>query len=304
MKFGKLESIDGVDFSLAPEDPRNASTLANAADTAEAFQVLVGCPVWGNKGWIGKIYPKRAKAGEYLTYYAQSFNTIELNSTHYGMPKAETLLRWKEQAAGGFEFCPKFPQEISHYQKLTGKPERVQLFCERVSLLEEKLGHSFVQLPPTFGPDSFDRLERFVESFPAFVPLAIEFRHPDWFVDRCLMDDAFDLLQGHGVATVITDVAGRRDVSHASLTSEVVLLRFVGNQLDPTDYTRLDDWLERFGRWKDMGVKKVFVFVHEPDDTFAPDIGGHLIEKLNHSFGLSLAQPGIPHDVGGQMRLF
>ena len=109
-----------------------------------------------------KIYPQGAKPNEYLNYYSYSFNTIELNSTHYGMPKAETIIGWKEKAEDGFVFCPKFPQEISHYQKLTGKPERTQLFCERIMLFEEKLGCAFIQLAPTFGPSYFQNLENFV----------------------------------------------------------------------------------------------------------------------------------------------
>ncbi|RMG16902.1 MAG: DUF72 domain-containing protein [Bacteroidetes bacterium] len=302
MKFGKLQDISQVDFSLAAPDPRSREVLQSSA--GEAFRAYVGCPVWGNKDWIGKIYPTGAKPADFLSYYAHSFNTIELNSTHYGMPKAETLLKWKEQVTPGFEFCPKFPQEISHYQKLTGRPERTLLFCERIGLLEEKLGCAFLQLPPTFGPEQFQRLQRFVMDFPPHIPLAVEFRHPAWFENRHLIPQAFSLLSAHGVGTVISDVSGRRDVSHASLTNATAMIRFVGNQLHPTDFSRMDAWMDRLQHWVEQGLQKLYLFVHEPDDLYAPDIGKYAIEQLNQRFGLDLPLPAIPHQSGGQMTLF
>ena len=78
MKFGKLHDISQVDFSLAPEDPRTQQLLPTYRTHVD-LKIYVGCPVWGNKAWIGKIYPKGAKSNEYLGYYSQSFNTIELN---------------------------------------------------------------------------------------------------------------------------------------------------------------------------------------------------------------------------------
>lgn len=304
MKFGKLYDISQVDFSLAPEDPRTQQLLPTYQEANSSFKVYVGCPVWGNKAWIGKIYPKGAKTNEYLGYYSQSFNTIELNSTHYGMPKVETIIGWKEKAQNDFVFCPKFPQEISHYQKLTGNPERTQLFCERIGLFEEKLGCAFVQLPPTFGLSHFKNLENFVKDFPNFVPLAIEFRHEDWFENRMLVPAAFELLKEHRIGTVISDVSGRRDVSHSSLTNGTAMLRFVGNGLHPTDYSRFDSWVDRFESWKAQGLHTLYLLIHEPDDTYAPDMAMYAIEQLNRRFGLSITMPSVPDNAGGQLSLF
>jgi len=44
------------------------------------FQAYIGCPMWGNKAWIGKLYPPATKAGDFLQQYARSFNGIESDS--------------------------------------------------------------------------------------------------------------------------------------------------------------------------------------------------------------------------------
>ncbi len=75
----------------------------------------------------------------------------------------------------------------------------------------------------------------------------------------------FQLLEDHNISSVITDVAGRRDVCHMRLTNEKVLIRFVGNDLEPSDYTRINDWAERLKKWFDAGLHEAYIFTHEPD---------------------------------------
>lgn len=302
MKFGKLTDIRHVNFDLAPSDERTMAVLG--AGEKQPFQAYVGCPVWGNKDWIGKIYPKGAKAAEYLRHYSASFNTIELNSTHYRSPAPDTVLRWKNLAQSGFVFCPKVPQSISHYSKLRNCREQMLLFADAISRFEEKMGHAFIQLHPSFGPHLFPSLEAFLGEYAAIMPLAIEFRHPDWFQEGQLIPQLRTLLEQTGASALITDVAGRRDVAHTSLTTRVAMVRFVGNMLDPSDYTRVDAWMDRLAAWVDQGLERLYFFVHEPDDTFAPDLGGYVIEQLNQRFGLDLPLPGIPAGSGEQMRLF
>jgi uncharacterized protein YecE (DUF72 family) len=303
MKFGKLHDLSQVDFRLPPLNADNKVILGGSPSSA-GFQPFVGCPMWGNKGWVGKLYPKGVKAADYLSYYSQSFNTIELNSTHYRIPTHEISSRWYDMAAEGFEFCPKIPQTISHYRKLINCEEEIQRFADSVSLFGEKMGCAFVQLHPTFGPNLIRNLAWFLDTFPDSIPLAIEFRHEEWFQNHRLIPEAEDLLMSNHTAAVITDVAGRRDVLHTSLTNKIAMIRFVGNQLIDSDYTRADAWMERIAHWVDYGLEKLYFFVHEPDDTFAPEMGTYVIKKLNQRFGLDLTIPGIPQAPGTQMELF
>lgn len=305
MKFGKLNNPDLlslIDFRLPPYVDRSTELLQ--AETRGKFQAYIGCPMWGNKAWVGKLYPKGTKAADFLRHYARSFNGIELNSTHYRIPTEEIVERWRDMAPEGFHFSPKVPQSISHHYRLYNCEPQIEVFCDAIAGFEDKLGCSFVQLAPNFGFDQLNKLDWFLAGWPNHIPLAIEFRHESWFENNQLKGQVLDLLEATETSTVITDVAGRRDVLHTNLTTSTAMIRFVGNGLVQTDYFRADDWVERIASWVDQGLEKLYFFVHEPDDTYAPDMGEYVIRKLNERLDLGLAVPGIKPESGSQMSLF
>jgi uncharacterized protein YecE (DUF72 family) len=303
MKFGKAHSLEGIDFSLPPDDPLTARVLGGQPAPG-GFQAYLGCPMWGNKAWAGILFPPKTPARDYLSWYSRSFNTIELNTTHYRSPSPELVASWREQAAEGFRFCPKIPQVISHYRKLAGAHEETLRFAESIRHFSSKLGCSFVQMHDSFAPDLAGNLYEFLRGWPQDLPLAVEFRHEGWFSGQRLRPEAWELLREFGAGAVITDVAGRRDVLHASLSSPVAVIRFVGNGLHPSDYRRADDWVARLGDWKARGLEKVYFFVHQPDDTAAPEIGAYVAARMNEALGTSLPPPGIASGTQGQMSLF
>jgi len=279
MKFGKLTDLRGIAFDLPADHPATQRTLQDQP-RKKPFRVYMGATGWSNKEWVGTWYPPKAKAAEYLRHYAGQFQTIELNTTHYRIPKPELVLRWRDMAGPGFKFCPKIPQEISHRHKMTGTAARMELFAETLSLLGDSLGPSFMQLPPYFKPDSLHILENFLNELPAGFPLMIEFRHEDWFRGLAAAETGFELLREKGVGAVITDVAGRRDVLHMHLTTPVLMLRYVGNSLHPTDFSRADDWARRIEKWKGQGLKEVYLFVHEPEMEQVPEMSIHFAKVL------------------------
>ena len=89
-----------------------------------------------------------------------------------------------------------------------------------------------------------------------------------------------DLLAEHNAGTVITDVAGRRDVLHLGLSSHCAMIRFVGNSLHPTDYLRIDRWLDLLVQWMSEGLREIYFFSHQPDNILSPEICIYLIEQL------------------------
>ncbi len=303
MDFGKLPSIDKVDFTLPPDHPDTGAVLASVPKLAATPQVYVGCPVWATKEWVGKWYPSSAKEKDFLHHYAHQFNTIELNTTHYRIPDLPTIERWYDAAAAGFTFCPKWPQQISHDSLLTNVGSATKAFGESILALREKLGVSFLQLPPGFSPHHHTILRQFIETIIPQVPLAVEFRHPDWFSDKEEAQKTFAMLQENGVGTVISDVAGRRDVLHMHLTTATAMIRFVGNGLHPTDYERIDRWVARLKDWIEKGLQTLYFFVHEPDpNTLAPELSVYFIRKLNEACGLTVAEPRpLPQVVQGSL---
>jgi uncharacterized protein YecE (DUF72 family) len=303
MDFGKLPSIDKVDFTLPADHPETSLVLEQSVRLSATPQVYVGCPVWATREWVGKWYPSTAKEKDYLHHYARQFNTIELNTTHYRIPDLPTIERWYEAASPGFTFCPKWPQQISHDSILTHVESATKAFGEAILGLREKLGVSFLQLPPGFSPRQDTILEQFVTTLTPKVPLAIEFRHQDWFTNSPETQKVFAMLREQGVGTVISDVAGRRDVVHMRLTTSMAMIRFVGNGLHPTDYQRIDQWVTRLQQWFEQGLQTLYFFIHEPDpNTLSPELAVYLVRQLNEICGLQIKEPKpLPQVVQGSL---
>ena len=305
MKFGKLADISKVNFQL-PQDPSGTKTLLQSlAHNDEIPTTYIGCTGWSMKEWIGKVYPKGSQAKDFLKYYTAQFNTIELNTTHYRIPSDDTIAVWKRESSPDFRFCPKVPQIISHSKDLGYASGNVLAFCNSIQQLKEKLGCCFLQLPPYFGNNKIGLLEHFIKNFPKHIPLAIELRHESWFNDVKSFEEVFSLFEIYNISTVITDVAGRRDVLHQRLTTNTVLIRFVGNNLHATDYERVDSWVARIKTWFEDGLTKVYFFTHEPDNLLAPELAFYLYEQIKTTCKVETRGPDLNLYKGGdQISLF
>lgn len=292
MKFGKLDNVDQVDFTL-PVDPEGTTRFLAQLSPIENPNIYFGCTGWSMKEWIGSVYPTGTKTKEYLHYYSRQFNTIEFNTTHYRIPDPDTVTRWKEESDKDFRFCPKIPQNISHRNDLSIGSGLITQFCDNISGLDEKLGCCFMQLPPYFGYDRIKILERFLESFPEIIPLAIEVRHQSWFEKVEHIEALAQLLEKYNRSTCITDVAGRRDVLHQRLTNTTAMIRFVGNGLHPTDYTRIDDWVIKIDEWLKAGINEIYFFAHEPDNVLSPKLCAYLSSQINEKTNYEVEVPNL-----------
>lgn len=303
MEFGKLKDISKVDFSMN-RVPQYTLDLLEKCSPSAAPKFYFGCTGWAMKEWIGKYYPPKTKSKEYLYHYSRQFSTIELNTTHYRIPTAETIKNWYQLSSSTFKFAPKIPQSISHRADLGVYGKEIDLFCKSILGLKEKLGTSFMQLPPNFTPNRLKLLEQFLAKFPTDeVPLAIEVRHEDWFREEHNFQAWLELLANYGVGTVITDVAGRRDVLHLGLSNVSAMVRFVGNGLAPTDYERVDQWIDLLVNWMEQGLEEVYFFSHQPNNILSPDMCVYLIQQLERKSKLHFSIKTKPID-NGQMSLF
>lgn len=305
MEFGKVpfEQLDHIDFSLPPHDgPSTAQALA-AAHAGGTPRIHLGAPVWQDRHWLGKIYPATMKDREALGHYTRQFNTIELNITHYQIPTAAMLERWLEAATPGFTFCPKFPQAISHDKMLRQAGGLTAEFITQIQQLGPHLGMPFLQLAPGFTPKHGKDLVAYLDALPPDLKIGVEFRHPDWFSSPRLWQRACEVLAERGHSPLITDVAGRRDVLHMSLTTPVLMLRFVGNELHPTDYTRTDAWIARIADWLKMGLQEVWLFIHGGSNHTAPELVAYWASRLTERTGIAVKPPEFLPQVE-QMSLF
>lgn len=303
MKFGKLDDISDVDFSLPPINDRTLDLLGR--QPARRFQAYVGLPRWASKDWVGQLFPRGTKQNEYLYYYSRSFNTIELNTTHYRIPQPDQIQKWAQQVPDTFVFCPKIPQVISHYRKMIHSESEMEQFTDSIRVFGDRMGCAFVQMHESFGPALMANLETFLECWPEDLPIAFEFRNAEWFDTQQLFAPVLGLLREYKAATVITDVSGRRDVLHTDLTNKTAMIRLVGNALDKTDYERADAWVDRLKLWVNNGLEKLYLFPHEPGDVEAAKMGTYLVEQLNLKLKQELRIPGIPDtSSSGQISLF
>jgi len=93
------------------------------------------------------------------------------------------------------------------------------------------------------------------------------------------------------MGVVITDTAGRRDCAHMHLTIPKVFIRYVGNSLHPSDYTRCDAWIKRMKYWLEKGAEELYFFMHMHDEATSPELTVYLVDKMNKEMGLNLIKP-------------
>ncbi|HCC93984.1 MAG TPA: DUF72 domain-containing protein [Flavobacteriaceae bacterium] len=286
MKFGKVENPELVDFTL-PKTPKETIDLLNKADKSDNFEVYVGCAKW-NKQDLKNFYPPKTK--DELSYYSTQFNSIELNATYYRSPSKENVETWANKTPKDFKFFPKIPQSISHYGRLQNVTDKLNQYLDAVALFEEKLGMIFLQMHENFAPKDFERLENFIQNFPKGYPLAVELRHEDWFSNEENFNQLVSLLEKHNISNIIVDTAGRRDMVHMRLTSNEAFVRFVGANI-PSDYERLDEWIETIKLWKAEGLQKLYFFIHQHFELESPILAKYFIKKLNNDLDLDIRGP-------------
>ena len=86
------------------------------------------------------------------------------------------------------------------------------------------------------------------------------------------------------------------------LTTPDAFVRFVGNALHPTDFTRLDDWAERIAAWVEAGLESAYFFLHQPDDKNTIELAEHVVPQLAERTGLDLKPPSAAPS--SQLELF
>jgi uncharacterized protein YecE (DUF72 family) len=288
MKFGQVENPGEIDFTIPPDHPETAKVLKARTSKSNDLKVYVGCAKW-NKADLKNFYPKGVK--DELEYYATQFNCIELNATFYRLFPPATFDKWRATVSDDFRFFPKLEQSISHYRRLKDVAELVEHNVANMSHLREKLEMPFLQMHDNFGPKEFDRVAEFSENWKYDVPLAIEFRHTDWYNDASVSSKLYDLLEAHRITNVLVDTAGRRDLMHMRLTTPTAFIRWVGANEPQSDRSRLGEWIGRIAQWKEAGLQRLYFFVHQNAEQESPALAAHFIERLNKKIGAAVPIP-------------
>lgn len=226
----------------------------------------VGTSGWYYKHWRGPFYHHDLPQHQWLSYYAQRFDTVEINNTFYRLPKHEFIDQWVKTVPPGFLFSVKASRLITHVKRLKDAWEPLDRFLEAYDLFGEKRGPILLQFPPFWKRDD-RRLEDFLKYLPPNdAPYVFEFRHRDWFVPEIKT-----LLERYG-ATFCQFTTGAFTTPRW-ITSKYAYIRFHGS----TGYYQgnyhgntLRAWAKNIRAWNDAGID-VYVYFNNDQNAFAVD---------------------------------
>ena len=238
---------------MAPDQSLTTSALGQL--------VRVGCSGWQYKHWRGDFYPAELPQRQWLEYYSEQFDTVEINNSFYRLPESATFSSWRDRAPAGFTYAVKASRFLTHMKKLKDPEGPVTLFFERARSLGRALGPVLYQLPPRW-PVNIERFRAFLQTLPKRRRHVVELREPSWYCD-----EVFDALRQHKVGLCLHDMAG--SASGRIEVGPIVYVRFHGPAKYSGSYSdeALDGWAEWLATRARAGVP-VYAY-------FNNDIGGH-----------------------------
>lgn len=196
----------------------------------------MGTSSYSHESWIGPFYPEGAKPADFLTLYAQRYQTVEIDATFYRIPSVAQARSWASKVPSEFRIAAKVPQIITHEKTLLDCGGEVAAFLEAMDELGDRLGPLLFQFP-YFRRDSFatlgaflERLEPFLDALPRGRPYAVEVRNKAWVTPPLL-----DLLRRHGIAFAIIDHPWMPTIEELMakldpVTADFVYVRWLGDR--------------------------------------------------------------------------
>ncbi len=226
-------------------------------------ELRIGTSGWHYEHWRGTFYPPGERPS--LGHYAESFDTVEINSSFYRLPSPETFAQWRDQTPKDFVFAVKASRFITHMKKLSDPIDSFEKFFAAIVRLGPKLGPILFQLPPHWRRDA-DRLDNFLKPLgPKRLRCAFEFRNETWFCP-----EVHALLARHNAAHCIFDIARR--VSPSPITADFVYVRLHGPEAAAYAGSYSDRalaaWAARIDAWLREG-RDVYCYFDNDQEAYA-----------------------------------
>jgi uncharacterized protein YecE (DUF72 family) len=241
--------------------------------------VIIGTSGWQYADWRGRFYPDGLAQRNWLEYYADRFQTVEVNNVFYRLPEESIFERWYATSPDDFVFSLKASRYLTHVLRLSKPTEPVRRLLRRAHGLGHKLGPILLQLPANFPADPA-KLAATLRAFPSGVKVAFEPRHESWYSDQVM-----DLLMQHETALCLSDTPDRKSPSWR--TANWGYLRLHEGRASPSPCygrTALSNWAARVGElWSDN--EEVYVY-------FNNDRGGCAVRDA-HRFALAAARTNL-----------
>ena len=209
--------------------------------------LLIGTSGFNYNDWKELFYPKRLPQKKWLAYYAQHYDTVEINATFYRYFARTVFARWRDETSPTFQFTLKGPKEITHVKRLQCIDNDLSRFIDSIQDLKPKLSSLLWQFPYSFKYDNEtkENLDAFLQKLAPDIRQAIEFRHKSWF-----NEDIYALLNRYNAGCVINDSS--RFPAVEIVTGNFVYIRFHGpDQLYASAYSleALKVWANKIKGW-------------------------------------------------------
>ena len=194
--------------------------------------LYLGTQGFAYPAWVGPFYPPGTPSSAFLERYASQFDTVELDTTFYAIPRVSTIAGWRARTPEGFQFAAKFPKIITHEKGLVGCADETTAFLDNIAQLDRKLGPLLLQMPPAWSAAGMDALTTYLASLPAHFRYVLEVRHLSWLRPDTL-SKLLTLLQRQGVALCLVQQAGMPVLGEA--TAPFIYIRWLGRREDIPD---------------------------------------------------------------------
>jgi uncharacterized protein YecE (DUF72 family) len=207
------------------------------------------------------LYPPPYQDASRLTYYSTFFNSIEINSSFYKLPKPATVSKWAASVHENFKFTFKLWKQITHLKGLHFEESDLDKFLKAISGARDKKGCLLMQFPPSLTIESKPQLDKLlgcVKELDTEVlwNIAIEFRHKSWY-----HPSVYELMDSYHSTIVIQDIP-KSATPMLDIESEIVYVRFhgpTGNYRGSYSEDILSEYADYISDWVEQG-KKVFVY--------------------------------------------
>ncbi len=197
-------------------------------------------------------------------FYAQHFDTVELNNSFYKLPTAESFRQWRDAAPRSFLFAVKASRFITHNLKLKNPQNALDNILLRAEELGKKLGPVLFQLPPRWKRN-VERLDEFLSVLPRYHRYVFEFREPSWH-----HEDVYTVLRKHHAAYCIHELAGFRTERTITANFTYVRLHGPGEGKYEGSYTgaQLQGWVHQVDEWSKT-LKAIYIYFDNDQAGFA-----------------------------------
>ncbi|MEM7133231.1 MAG: DUF72 domain-containing protein [Chloroflexota bacterium] len=292
-----ISSSDSTEYtsttSLSPV-PLSETSIGTDKPQSLVGLVSVGTSSWNFPDWKGVFYPQALPNKMMLQFYASRFQSVEVNTSFYALPKPTTLIQWVESVPPGFTFALKAPRTITHEKRLVNCQSEMLSYLDALRSLGEAAAPGLLQLPPNLSRQQNGRdLARFLDWVApelSGLRLAVEVRSADlmtpafteFLLDRKMTLTLVDRIKTPDLFSMWVDAA------EAGPMPNFCLIRWIGDDQDgPSGNQEMTNprdedlglWAKRILQLAQRGIS-VYGYMHNPYEGHSPASVQRLVTEL------------------------